>query len=67
MLDCRGWGRVSEAIAGVDWVTENAVKPAVANMSLNAGTSRSLDRAVKNSIASGLTYVVAAGNDSANA
>jgi subtilisin family serine protease len=34
----------------------------VANMSLSAGTSSSLDAAVKRSIASGMTYVIAAGN-----
>ncbi|MFE1786785.1 S8 family serine peptidase, partial [Streptomyces sp. NPDC059506] len=54
-------------IKGIDWVTANAQKPAVANMSLGGGASTALDDAVRNSIASGVTYAVAAGNDNANA
>jgi subtilisin family serine protease len=38
------------------------VSPAVANMSLGGGASTALDTAVSNSIASGVTYAVAAGN-----
>lgn len=62
VLNCSGSGTTSGVIAGVDWVTANAVKPAVANMSLGGGASTSLDNAVKNSIASGISYSVAAGN-----
>ena len=45
VLDCNGNGTDSSVIAGVDWVTANRVKPAVANMSLGgraepASTSR---------------------------
>ena len=67
VLDCQGSGSNSGVIAGVDWVTQNAQRPAVANMSLGGGDSSALDTAVKNSIASGIAYAVAAGNDSANA
>ena len=67
VLDCQGSGSNSGVIAGVDWVTQNAQRPAVANMSLGGGDSAALDTAVKNSIASGIAYAVAAGNDSANA
>ena len=67
VLDCAGSGTISGVIAGVDWVTKNHVKPAVANMSLGGGASSSLDDAVKNSIAGGVTYAVAAGNDNYNA
>jgi subtilisin family serine protease len=66
VLDCAGAGSYSQIIAGVDWVTNNAVKPAVANMSLGGAASATLDRAVKNSIAAGITYAVAAGNDNDN-
>jgi len=62
VLDCGGSGTTSGVIAGIDWVTANAIKPAVANMSLGGGASTSLDTAVKNSIASGISYAVAAGN-----
>ncbi|MGH3313543.1 MAG: S8 family peptidase [Streptomyces sp.] len=67
VLDCQGSGATSGVIAGVDWVTANAAKPAVANMSLGGGASTALDNAVASSIASGLTYALAAGNDNANA
>jgi subtilisin family serine protease len=62
VLDCDGSGTTAGVIAGVDWVTANAQKPAVANMSLGGSASASLDDAVKKSIASGVSYSVAAGN-----
>ncbi|MFJ8961805.1 S8 family peptidase [Lentzea sp. NPDC102401] len=66
VLNCAGGGSVATEAAGVDWVTANAVLPAVANMSLYTGTanepSRVLDDAVRASIGRGVTYVVAAGN-----
>ena len=67
VLDCQGSGPYSAIIAGVDWVTAHAVKPAVANMSLGGTTSKALDDAVNRSIAKGITYVVAAGNDNRDA
>jgi subtilisin family serine protease len=67
VLDCSGSGTTAGVVAGIDWVTANAVKPAVANMSLGGGASTSLDNAVTNSINSGVTYAIAAGNDNANA
>jgi subtilisin family serine protease len=63
VLGCGGTGTTSGVIAGVDWVTANAVKPAVANMSLGGGASDALDSAVRNSANSGVFYAVAAGND----
>ena len=67
VLDCQGSGSYSAIIAGVDWVTRKAVKPAVANMSLGGGASTALDNAVNRSVASGVTYAVAAGNDARDA
>ncbi|MEQ1439120.1 S8 family serine peptidase [Fontimonas sp. SYSU GA230001] len=67
VLDCQGSGSNSGVIAGVDWVTANHVKPAVANMSLGGGDSSALDTAVKNAIAAGVTMAVAAGNDTKDA
>ncbi|WP_285475500.1 S8 family peptidase [Actinoplanes sp. NBRC 101535] len=67
VLDCEGSGTTAGVINGINWVTTNAVKPAVANMSLGGGTSTTLDTAVGNSIAAGVTYGIAAGNDNANA
>jgi subtilisin family serine protease len=62
VLNCSGSGTISGIIAGVDWVTAHASKPAVANMSLGGDPSSSLDQAVANSIASGIQYTLAAGN-----
>ncbi|MFC3990400.1 S8 family peptidase [Actinoplanes siamensis] len=67
VLDCGGSGDLSDVIDGVDWVTRNAVKPAVANMSMGGAPSPSLEYAVRQSIASGVSYVVAAGNENENA
>jgi serine protease len=57
----------STTIAAVDWVTANAVKPAVVNMSLSGPTYEPLVQAVQSSIATGLVYAVAAGNQSTDA
>lgn len=67
VLDCAGSGTLSGVIAGLDWIAANARKPAVVNMSLGAGASSTLDHAVANVVASGITVVVAAGNDAADA
>ncbi|NES12881.1 S8 family peptidase [Micromonospora solifontis] len=67
VLNCSGSGSTAGVVSGVNWVTSNAVKPAVANMSLGGGASSTLDNAVANSISSGVTYGIAAGNSSANA
>ncbi|MCC3651917.1 S8 family peptidase [Streptomyces sp. S07_1.15] len=67
VLDDNGSGTEAGVIAGIDWVTKNAVKPAVANLSLGGSASDALDAAVRGSIASGVTYVVAAGNSGADA
>jgi subtilisin family serine protease len=67
VLDNSGSGTTAGVVAGIDWVTANAIKPAAANMSLGGGASTALDNAVRRSIAAGVTYGVAAGNSNANA
>ncbi|MEU5915359.1 S8 family peptidase [Streptomyces sp. NPDC047141] len=69
VLDNNGSGTTAGVIAGIDWVTAHhaAGAPAVANLSLGGGASTALDNAVKNSIADGVTYAVAAGNSGTNA
>ena len=61
----------SAVIAGVNWVTgnhqANPSTPAVANMSLQMGPGQGLEAAVQNAINQGVTVVVAAGNNNANA
>jgi aqualysin 1 len=67
VLDCTGSGRWSGLIAGIDWVTAHAAKPAVANMSLGGDYFQAANDALAGSVASGITYAVAAGNSSTDA
>ena len=67
VLGCNGSGSYSGVINGVDWVTANARKPAIANMSLGGPRSQALDDAVTKSAASGIFYSIAAGNDGVDA
>jgi subtilisin family serine protease len=65
-----GTGSDSDVIRGLDWVTGHVRQnawPAVANMSLGGSASPALDLAVCRSIEAGVTYAVAAGNESTNA
>jgi len=65
VLSDSGRGFLSDVIAGIDWVTQNKVEIEVANMSLSwQGNSASAREAIQNSVAAGVVYVVAAGNDS---
>ena len=78
VLDAAGSGTTSQVICGIDWVTSTrtdsdpANDVAVANMSLGgtgpsvqtcATTTDPQHKAICNSTARGVTYVVAAGND----
>ncbi|MBY6306437.1 S8 family peptidase [Streptomyces clavuligerus] len=67
VLNNSGSGTTAQVVAGVDWVARNAVKPAVANMSLGGGANTTIDTAVRRAIAAGVTFAVAAGNSNANA
>ena len=68
VLGCDDKSSASEVIKGVDWVTANAKKPAIATLSLSGKTkSRALDDAITKSAASGIFYAVAAGNKGADA
>ncbi|MGP3957637.1 S8 family peptidase [Nonomuraea sp. 3N208] len=73
VLDDRGVGLFSHIICGIDFVTANADQIEVANMSLGGfgtddgacGTVNgdAMHQAICASVASGVTYVVAAGNE----
>ena len=63
VVGCQGVTLPSYIIQGVDWVTANAIKPAVANVSLGGLIPLiAVNTAVANSAASGVFYAVAAGN-----
>jgi len=70
VLDCDGSGTNAGVISGVNWVVTSRAtrkRPSVANMSLGGGKSTALDNAVKSAITSGITFVVAAGNENSDA
>ncbi|MFI8205277.1 S8 family peptidase [Streptomyces sp. NPDC085937] len=67
VLDDNGSGTTEQVVVGIDWVTENHKGPSVANMSLGGAADPALDAAVQKAIASGVTFAVAAGNESADA
>jgi aqualysin 1 len=69
VFDCKGEGTTKSVLWGVNWVTAaeaaNPTEPAVANMSLSGAMnrkSRAINRAVRNSVRSGIFYSLAAGN-----
>jgi subtilisin family serine protease len=64
VLNCSGSGTTASVTGGIDWVTGDhaAGAPAVANMSLGGGPDATIDAAVNNSIADGVSYAIAAGN-----
>jgi len=67
VLDCAGSGTNAGVIAGMDWVAQNRVTPAAANMSLGGGASQAIDDAIQRMVNAGVTTVVAAGNENQNA
>jgi subtilisin family serine protease len=67
VLDCTGHGTTSGVIAGVNWVLQNHLNPAVANLSLGGGKSTALNTAVNNLANAGVFVAVAAGNDNLDA
>ncbi len=67
VLNCAAVGSWSQVMTGVDWVTGNAVKPAVAHMGLGGGLYQPLNDIVNHSVASGVFYVVTAGSNNSDA
>jgi len=77
VLDPTGMGTTSSVVCGIDYVTQHADQIEVANMSLggsgsddgNCGKTNgdAMHQAICNSVAAGVTYAVAAGNDHADA
>ncbi|MEU6364475.1 S8 family serine peptidase [Streptomyces sp. NPDC046931] len=62
VLDNSGYGTTDTVVAGIDWVARHHSGPSVANMSLGGPGDPALDAAVRNTIATGVTFAVAAGN-----
>ena len=67
VLDDQGSGTTEQVVDGINWVAENADGPSTANMSLGGGADQAIDDAVKAGVEAGVTFAVAAGNESADA
>jgi subtilisin family serine protease len=67
VLNCSNKGSIGGIIGGVDWVAAHAVKPAVANISIGASYSATLNAAVTSLTKAGVFVAVAAGNDNQDA
>ncbi|SFL28270.1 S8 family serine peptidase [Lysobacter sp. cf310] len=67
VFDCTGNAQTSEAIAAIDWVTANHVKPAVANMSFGYPGSTAIDTSITNMLNAGVVVVAASGNSNDDA
>jgi hypothetical protein len=67
VLGCDGPGSLSDVIAGIDWITTHHVRPAVINMSIGGGVSEAFNESARAALVAGITFVAAAGNDSADA
>jgi subtilisin family serine protease len=67
VFTCSGGSANSTIIAGIDWVTANHIKPAVANLSLGGGASQATDDAVNRLSNAGVFVAVAAGNSNVDA
>lgn len=64
---CAGSASISTLVAGIDWVTRNAIKPATAMLGIGGAANTTLNTAVANSIRSGVAYSVPAGGSGTNA
>ncbi len=67
VLDKDGSGSSSGVISGIQWVVHNAAARSVLSMSLGGNYSLAINSAVKSAVGKGITVVVAAGNDGADA
>lgn len=69
VLGCDGGGRMSDVVAGLDWIAGHhaAGTPAVVNLSLGGGVNSTVDAALQNVINDGVTAAVAAGNSAVDA
>lgn len=65
ILDASGSGYLSDIIAGLEWVVDNALTIEVVNMSIGGqGLSNSYQAAIQSVVNAGIVVVVAAGNES---
>ncbi|MFE2754183.1 S8 family serine peptidase [Actinosynnema sp. NPDC059335] len=67
ILGCGGSAPDSAGVQGIEWIARHAAKPAVVNGSFTFDTPGIGDEAISRLTGAGITFVVAAGNNSADA
>jgi subtilisin family serine protease len=67
VLNCENSGTTADVLAGYDWVAQNAVLPAVANVSIGGSAGDAKDEAVRGMVEAGVTVAVSAGNNDTDA
>ena len=63
VLDHNGRGTTPDIIRAIAWVTAHSESIDVVNMSLGGGNSQAMNDAIDKAVDSGVTFVVAAGNE----
>ncbi|GAB3924918.1 hypothetical protein GCM10029976_017410 [Kribbella albertanoniae] len=67
ILGCDGFGEDADLITAAEWITQNAVKPAVVNLSVYTDDKDIAVNAIKASISSGVQWSLITGNNGGNA
>nr|MCH9717417.1 S8 family peptidase [Gammaproteobacteria bacterium] len=67
VMDCRGSGKTSAVVRGINWVRLYKAKRKVVNFSISGGRSSSIDFAIDKLVNSGAIVVCAAGNNNYDA
>jgi len=67
VLSDNGSGSTTGITNSMDWVGKNAIRPAIASMSLGGGKSMALNNALDSIVEAGVTVVTASGNENTDA
>ncbi|SFQ20233.1 serine protease [Amycolatopsis arida] len=67
VLGCDGFGKDVDVIEAAEWITKNAEKPAVANLSVYTDDPDIAAEAISNSISSGIQWSLITGNNGRDA
>lgn len=62
VVNDQGGGTLDGLLGGIEWITQNARKPAVVNVVIGLPPSEVVDTAVRRSIAAGITYAIEGGS-----
>lgn len=66
ILDGQSKGSIEGILDAIDWIKENAKKPAIVNVAIGIMQHEVLDQKIRDSIESGIVYVIEGGADSSD-